>query len=209
MRKALTGFWWSPASEGVVALVVTALFFALGSFLGLVISSVASMDGVTVMYAYLEQFLSLAREDGLSHPELFPFVWQVVRWPTLALLFGFSSLGLMGLPILNGMRGFYLAFSVGAFAQTYGRNGAVAALLLLGIPAFLSIPAFFLLSAQSFSASYKLAVRASGQGKRELPYHRVYMLRCVFAVILIGIGASLEWYLVPALAGGWANILLQ
>lgn len=209
MRKAITGFWWSPASEGVAALVVTALFFALGSFLGLLTSSVASLDGITVMHTYLEQFLALAQEDSLSHPEFFSFLWQIIRWPIFALLFGFSALGLIGLPILNGMRGFFLAFSVGSFAQTYGHNGAVAALLLLGIPAFLSIPAFFLLSAQSFSASYKLAVRASGQGKRELPYHHVFILRCVFAVILIGLSASLEWYLVPAIAGGWAKILLQ
>lgn len=209
MRKAITGFWWSPASEGVAALVVTALFFALGSFLGLVTVSAASSDGISAMYSYLGQFLSLAREDGLFRPDFFSFLWQVIRWPIFALLFGFSALGLIGLPILNGMRGFFLAFSVGAFAQTYGHNGAVGAILLLGIPAFLSVPAFFLLAAQSFSASYKLAVRASGQGKRELPYHQAYVLRCVFAVMLIGLSALLEWYMVPSMVGSWAKILLQ
>lgn len=209
MRKAITGFWWSPASEGVVALAVTALFFALGSLLGLVTSSSVSLDGIAVMHAYLERFLSHVQENGLIRPELFSFLWQVIRWPFWALLFGFSSFGLVGLPILNGMRGFFLAFSVGAFVQTYGHNGAVAALVLLGIPAFISVPAFFLLSAQSFSAAYRSMLRISAQNKRELPYHHIYLLRCVFSVILIGISASLEWYLVPEIVGGWAKLLLQ
>lgn len=208
VRKAVAGFWWPPASEGVVALVVTAFFFALGSFLGFAASSAASADGAEAMHIYLEHFLSVAQEGQWVYPGVLSFLWESLRWPLVALLFGFSALGLICLPVLSGMRGFVLTFSVGAFVEAYGPNGATAALLILGIPALMSVPAFFLLSAQSFSASCKLASRGSGQGKRDLPYQRAYLFRCILSASFLGISMILDWFLVPTLTGGWASILL-
>lgn len=205
MRKAVAGFWWSPASEGVSALVVTAAFFALGSALGGFFSACASEGGSEVISAYLTQFLSQAQQDGLLYPDLFQFLWLSLRWPFAAFVLGFSALGLLGLPLLSGMRGFLFSFSVGVLSRALGRQGLGIAFLLLGVSGLISIPVFLLVATQSFMAARSLASR--GQGKRELPYDRAYILRCSFAVLFLLVSLILEWYFVPSLLSSWAEAL--
>lgn len=206
MRKAVAGFWWSPASEGVSALVVTAAFFALGSALGGFVSAWALESGNEVISAYLTQFLSEAQRDGLLYPDLFQFLWLSLRWPFAAFVLGFSALGLLGLPFLSGVRGFLFSFSVGVFCRALGRRGLGAAFLLLGISGLVSIPVFLLVATQSFLAAKSLASR--GQGKREFPYDRAYILRCIFSALFLIVSLILEWYFVPMLLSGWAEALL-
>lgn len=202
MRKAVAGFWCSPASEGVSALVVTAAFFALGSTLGCFISARALESSGEAISAYLVQFLSETQLGGLLYPDLSQFLWLSLRWPFAAFVLGFSALGLFGLPILSGLRGFLFSFSVGVFVRTLGRRGLGTAFLLLGISGLISIPVFLLITTQSFSAAKSLAFR--GQGKRELPYDRSYILRTAFSALFLFVGLILEWYFVPMLLTDWA-----
>ena len=208
MRRAVAGFWWSPAIEGTPALVVTATFFALGGLLGCFGAAWSAGSGMDAMTGYLEQFLSAAQGGALREPALWTLVWRAVRWSLAAFLLGFTALGVFGLPVLTAMRGFYLAFSVAAFAQAYGGRGLMTAFLLLGVPALFYIPAFFLLSVQSFSAACVLTGRTAGQGRRELPYHRDYFFRCGVCVAVVCMGIFFERYLVPVLIAGWAGALI-
>lgn len=206
MRKAVVGSWWSPASEGVSALVVTAAFFALGGVLGQFVSAWALESGSEAVSAYLTQFLAQAQRDGLLYPDLFQFLWLSLRWPFAAFVLGFSALGLLGLPILSGLRGFLFSFSVGVLGRALGRRGLCIAFLLLGLSGLISIPVFLLVATQSFMAARGLASR--GQGKREFPYDRAYMLRCGFSALFLLVSLILEWYFVPTLLSGWAEALL-
>ena len=135
MRKAVAGFWWSPASEGVSALVVTVAFFALGSTLGGFFSSHAVNGGVEMISSYLEEFLSAAQQDGLVYPDLLQFLWLSLRWPLIGFVLGFSALGLLAIPLLSGLRGFLFSFSVGVFVQSLGRRGLVARFFFWAYPA--------------------------------------------------------------------------
>ena len=202
MRKAVAGFWWSPASEGVSALAVTAAFFALGSVWGY-FASASALDGGEVISAYLTRFLSEAQMDGLLYPDLLQFLWLSLRWPFAAFVLGFSSLGLLGIPILSVTRGFLFSFSVGVFARILGRRGLAAAFLLLGISGLITIPIFLLVATQSFLTAKRLAVRG-GQN----PYDRPYILRCIFSALFLLVGLILEWYFVPTLLANWAGALL-
>lgn len=206
MRKAVAGFWYSPASEGVSALVVTAAFFALGSLLGGFASAATIGTGSELISSYLEGFLTGVQSDGLLYPDLFQFLWLSLRWPLAAFILGFSSLGVLGLPILSGLRGFLFSFAVGVFAQTLGQKGLIAAFFLFGISGSISVPVFLLVSTQSFLASRCLASR--GPGKSEFPYNRAYVLRCCFSVLFLCIGLILEWNFVPGLLVGWSEFLL-
>ena len=208
MRRTFTGFWWSPATEGGPALVVTVAFFALGAGTGCFLAFRASETSVDLMRAYLDRFLELARDGGLCAPDLPALVWKEIRWPLAAFLLGFSALGLPGIPLLSGLRGFFFAYSVASFARAYGQAGLMAAFLLLGIPALSTLPAFFLLCVQSFSASCVLAWRGFGQGKRDHPYHQEYFIRCGVCAAAIFAGFFLERYLVPGLFSDWAGTLL-
>ncbi len=152
MRRAVAGIWGTPAAEGTPALVVTAVFFALGGLFGCWIAFHSGGGGDEALRAYLEQFLAAASEGQLSVPAWPGFFWRTVRWPLAAFLFAFTALGLLGVPVLSSLRGFFLAFSIASFARVYGRAGLSAAFLLLGVPGLVSIPLFLLLSVQSFSA---------------------------------------------------------
>lgn len=209
MRRAVAGFWWSPTDEGTPALVVTAIFFALGGLLGGVWAFGASGSGAETMTDYLREFLLTAQEGALRQPMFWELVWRALRWPLAAFLFGFTALGVFGLPVLIAARGFCLSFSISAFAQTYGGKGLMTAFLLLGVPAFVYVPVFFLLSAQSFSAACALVGRTAGQGRREGPYHREYFFRSGVCAAALCLGISLEQYLVPALITSWAKALIQ
>lgn len=208
MRKPVAGFWWSPTAEGVSALVVTAAFFAFGTAAGCLLAFRATESGAEALSAFLERFLSSAKDGGMVFPDLIQLLWRGIRWPMAVFLLGFSALGMLGIPILSGLRGFFLAFSAASFSRAYGRAGLTVAFLLVGIPAIAAIPAFFLLSVQSFSSACAFAARGSGQGRRELPYSREYFFRCGLCAVALFLSLLLERYLVPFLVADWANLLL-
>jgi len=209
MRRTVAGFWWSPTAQGTPALVVTAAFFTLGGLAGCLLALGAAEGGAQALQAYLDSFLAAAQTGSLEVPALSTLLWRTLRWPLAAFLLGFTALGLLGVPVLTALRSFFLAFSIASFAQAYGRDGLCIAFLLLGLPGVLELPAFFLLSVQSLSAAYSLAVRNSGQGRRDIPYGRDYWLRCGVCAALIGIGFLVERFLTPALLTGAAGILAQ
>ncbi len=209
MGRAVAGFWWSPTTEGTPALVATAVFFSLGGLAGCLLALGVAGDGAEALQGYLVSFLASAQDGAMAMPVGAEVLWRTLRWPLGAALLGFTALGLVGIPALVSARGFFLAFSVASFVHAYGRRGLTMAFLLLGIPGLLTVPALFLLSAQGLHASWQLALRAPGQGRRELPYHREYFLRCGLCAAIVCFGFLLERYLVPVLAAGAANTLLR
>lgn len=206
MARTVTGIWWSPTTEGTPALVVTAAFFTLGGLTGSLLAFRVADAGTEAMVAYLDRFLSVAQAGGLSVPALPELLWRTLRWPLAALLLGFSVIGTLGIPVLCSMRGFFLAFSIAAFTQAYGLDGLAVAFFLLGVPGFLSIPAFFLLTTQGFSSACALAGRS---GRHEPLFHREYFFRCGVCAAALCVSLILERYLVPALVAGAAEALLR
>lgn len=209
MRRAVTGFWWSPAAEGTPALVATAAFFTFGGVAGCLLAFQVADAGMTALTGYLDRFLAAAQAGGLEIPGLAELLWRSFRWPLAAILLGFTALGLLGIPILASVRGFFLAFSIASFARAYGREGLTVAFFLLGIPGSFSVPAFLLLSTQSLSSAYALAGRSGGSGRRDLPFHRDYFFRCGVCAAAVCASLLLERYLVPALVSGAAAVLIR
>ncbi len=209
MRRAVAGFWWSPTAGDVSALVVTAVFFALGGLAGCLIALGTEEAGSEALRAYLDQFLSVAQAGCLAQPAEMDLLWRDLRWPLAAFLLGFTALGLIALPALASLRGFFLAFSIASFVKAYGRRGSMVAFLLLGLPGALYVPAFFLLTTQSLAAACSLAGRTAGQGRRTLPYHREYFFRCGLCAVAVFIGILLERYLVPILLAGLAGSIVR
>lgn len=206
MARTVTGIWWSPAAEGTPALVATAAFFTLGGLTGCLLAFRVSGMGVEAMTDYLDRFLTVAQVGGLDIPALPELLWRTLRWPLAAFLLGFSALGVLGIPLLCSMRGFFLAFSIASFAQAYGHSGLAVAFFLLGLPGLLSVPAFILLATQGFSSACGLTGRA---GKREQSFHREYFFRCGVCAAAVCASLLLEHYLVPVLVSGAAEALLR
>lgn len=205
MARTVTGIWWSPTAEGTPALVVTAAFFTLGGLAGSFFAFRMSGAGLEVMTAYLEHFLTVAQDAQLNVPSLPELLWRNLRWPLAAILLGFSAMGLLGIPVLSAMRGFLLAFSIASFTMAYGHDGLAVAFFLLGIPGIVSVPAFMILTTQSFSAA---CILAGGSGRREFPFHREHLFRCGVCAVAVCLSLLIERYLVPELVSGAASALL-
>lgn len=207
MKRAVAGFWWSPTAEGTPALAVTAAFFALGGLAGCFAALRTGAAGLEAVSSYLGRFLSAVQNGGREVPAWGELLWRTLRWPLGAALLGFSGLGLFGIPLLCGLRGFFLAFSTMTFGCACGQSGLLLAALLLGVPGVLTVPAFFLLSVQSLLTARVMAGRTGGQGKRELPFDRAYFYRCGVCAVAILTGLLVERYLVPALIRAFAASL--
>ena len=208
MRRAVGGTWNVPEGGLAPALAATAVSFLLGALAGCLLSALLEGEGLEQLEAYLETFLRSAGAGGLEGPDLLRQMWATLRWPLLALVLGFTALGVLGLPLLFAVRGFLLAYSVAAFARAFGSAGCLLAFLIFGVPGCLSVPALFVLGTQGLAASCRLAARSFGEGKGLPPYGRAYFLRCGECAAALGLCVCLECFAVPVLVSGAAGAVL-
>lgn len=207
MRRAVAGVWDVPATGVAPALVVLSVCFFLGGVAGCVLAGKVDGGGSESLAAYLDGFLAVAGTEGVSGPALLPLIWEVVRWPLLTVLLGFTALGLLGIPILFLARGFLLSFAIASFTRGIGSAGGLMAAAVFGLSGLFSIPALFVLGVQGVNAARSLAGRALGEGKRSAPFGKAYFLRCGVCGAAFCVCVLLEYLAVPALVSGLAWIL--
>ena len=159
--------------------------------------------------AYVEGFLRAAQAWEITAPALASLVWDTVRWPLLALLLGFTALGLLGLPLLFAVRGFLLAFSIASFVRLFGGVGCLLALLVFGVSGALSVPVLFVLGVQGLLAARVLAGRVWGDGKTPPPYGKLYFFRCGACAVALCVSLLLDCFVVPGLVSSLAGTFLS
>ena len=191
------------------ALVILSACFLAGGLTGCLIAARVGGAGATSLTEYLEAFLRTAADGAVDIPGLWAQVWDTLRWPLLALLLGFTALGLPGLPVLFGIRGFLLAFSIASFVRAFGGAGWLLACLVFGVGGVLSLPALFVLGVQSFLSARALAARVRGEGKGRVLWGRDCLMRCALCGGAVCVCILLERAVVPALLSGAAGALLN
>ena len=194
---------WSTSADGSVLILaaVSASFF-LGGLAGCLLAGCVDGGGQESLAAYVEGFLRAAQAGEAAPPALAALVWETLRWPLLALLLGFTALGLLALPLLFAVRGFLLAFSIASFVRLFGGTGCLLALLVFGVGGAFSVPALFVLGVQSFMTARTLAGRVRGESKAAPPYGRAYWLRCGGCAAALCVCMLLDGFAVPALVSG-------
>ena len=209
MRRAVAGVWNVSEGSYLPALVLVAACCFVGGVTGCLLASCVDGSGREQLSAYVDSFLRSAITDGLELPSLAAQIWDMMRWPLLALLLGFTALGLLGLPLLFAVRGFLLGFSIASFIQLFGSSGCLLAFLLFGLSGAISVPVLFVLGVQSFAAARGLA-GYTGQNNRaaRLPYGRAYLRRCGLCALALCVCVLLERVAVPPLISGLAQTFL-
>ena len=206
MRRA--DRWRMPADGAAPFLAVAAVFFFLGGLAGCLLAGSVDGGGQESLAAYVEGYLQAAQAGEASPPALAALVWETVRWPLLALLLGFTALGLLGLPLLFAARGFLLAFSIASFVRLFGGAGCLLALLVFGVGGAFTVPVLFVLGVQSLLTARTLAGRVWGEGKSAPLYGRTYWLRCGGCAAALCVCMLLDGFAVPALVSGLVGALL-
>ena len=174
--------------HSLTALLICGAFFLCGSVAGAYASGHIT-DG-SALSGYLAEYL-LRLCEGRGNASLLAVLLGSVKYHVLAVLFGFSALGVVTVPCLAGLRGFFLSFSVAAVTRVYGASGIPVALALFGFSALFSLPCFFLLAVQSFRAAARLGEFVLHEHPR--PGAQIYGKRffgtCVVCFVIVLISA--------------------
>lgn len=196
--------WDWPDGQGIL-LAVLVLSFLLGGGAGCLLAALAGGEGARELSTYLSDYLTAVQTSELS-PELFVVVWEQSKVLLAALLLGLTSLGVLGLPLLFGVRGFFFTFSAACFCRVFGGRGALPAFVLFALPALLWAPALFLLGTSGFCSSRRLLGRTLGEGGGSLfPVNWYQAGVCLCLSLTAGL---LEFWVVPVLLRGMTRVVL-
>ena len=170
---------------------VLSVCFLAGAVCGQALASGMPETAAAELRRYLSDRL---RGDGLYDisSAVLPTALLYLRYPALAAVLGFTSVGGLLLCVTAAVFGFLLSFSIGCFTAAYGEGGILLAAAVLGIRCLVTIPCFFLLAVPAMGTSASL-LRLTLGGRRVIPEGeaRLSWLGICAAVLLAGICADL------------------
>lgn len=150
-RRTVQRIKSAPSWDGLTQLAVLGTCFAVGAAGGFFMS--AAVGDNAELLDYLRQyFQSAARGEGVS-PSIGAAVWDLVRWPAVVLLLGLTPVGVVGIPLVMGVRGFLLCYAATTFARLFHLPGMAAALTVFGVTVLIAVPVLFAAAADSFRQS--------------------------------------------------------
>ena len=192
--------------QGAALVLLGALFLA-GGTVGCLFAGLADGAGGASLAGYLADYLTLAA-NGTVARSFWPLLWQEARYFLAAAVLGLTALGLVGIPAVLCVRGFFLGFSAACFCRVFGLAGLVPAAVLFGLPALLWAPALFLTGVQGVLSSRCLLLRVLGDSRGGPPFSSAYWLRLAGCAVLVLACAMAEYAAVPVLLRAAARVVL-
>ena len=190
---------WKTRSKGgqpsfLPRLLFLAACFFGGVCLGQVLAGRVPDETGRELSCYLKDYLTLG-DGGATPASLWAAVVLYGRYPLLAFLLGFASIGVVLLPVPAVAFGFFLSFSVCCFTATFGADGVLLAVAVFGLRCAVTLPVFFLLAVPSLGTSAALASLSFGRGRRcaAVTYGRTWWRRLALCggVLLVGVCVDL------------------
>lgn len=189
--------WDLLSGQSAVLGLLCILFFA-GGLSGSLFAAFADGEGAQELTEYLTDYFHLIG-DGTAQRALLPIMWGQLRYLLVVVILGLTAIGVVGIPLLFCVRGFFLSFSVGCFCRVFGSAGLVPGLAIFGLPALLWGPALFLAGFQGLSSAQCLLRRGFGGERCALPFSCAYWLRIALCAGLILLCVGVEYGIVPVL----------
>lgn len=199
MGKPIVSGWDVLPRGQISALVVVSTCFLAGGIIGCLTAGQVIGGGEDCVSAYLTAFITTAQSGEIFCLDMFALLWGLFRWPLFGVLLGFTALGLVGIPILFGVRGFALAFSIASFVGLYGGAGGILAFLLFGLSGVVTLPVLFVLGLDGFLNARALSARVEKQRGNLVCYS--------WCAVALGIGICIEAMVVPVLLSGVAQVI--
>lgn len=198
---------WDFLIEQSGALVLLLTIYLLGGLAGCLFVALSNGAGAKELSGYLADYLTLAGGGRLPR-ELWPVLWNQLRYPLSVLVLSLTGFGIVGVPVLIGIRGFFFAFPVACFCRTFGGSGLFPAFILFGLPALLWTPALFILGVSGFLAAQRQFRRSAGEGRGNLYLAGPYWYRIGLCFGLSLTAGLLEFWVVPVLLRAVAHVVL-
>lgn len=156
-------------STALPRLLFLALFFLGGVILGQVLAGRVPDATGDELARYLADYVRLGGSGSVSAGAALSALVVYFRYPLLAFLLGFASIGVVLLPCATAAFGFFLSFSVCCFTAAFGADGVLLALAVFGLRCAVTLPCYFLLAVPSWGTSAALASLSFGRGRRSAP----------------------------------------
>lgn len=150
-------------------LLLLALSFLAGIFLGQVLSGRVPDATGDELRRYLEDYMQLGGGGAPTARTVLSALVIYFRYPLMAFLLGFASIGVVLLPGVTAAYGFFLSFSVCCFTAAFGTDGVLLAMAVFGLRCLVTMPCYFLLAASSWGTAAGLAAVSFGSGRRTAP----------------------------------------
>lgn len=179
-------------------LLALALCFFLGTILGQVAAGRVPSEAVEELTAYLRSYVTL--ETSCSPQVVLSALVLYLRYPLLAVLLGFASVGVVLLPCVTAAYGFFLSFSVCCFTMAFGTEGVLLALAVFGLRCAVTMPCYFLLAVPAWQTAAGLAAASfGGRGRRREPivYGPPWRRRVAVCTAVLLSGMCVDLYLSP------------
>ena len=151
VRRTGSRFHSVPAWDGLTQLAFLGLCFGAGALSGFFFSGWSGDD--PALLEYLSRYLQAVGQGSGVEPTLWASVYDLLRWPLITFLLGSSALGVAGIPLLLGIRGFLLSFAAATFARLFGLPGMAVSLTALGVSVLVGVPVLFVVAADAFRQS--------------------------------------------------------
>ncbi len=171
------------------------LFFSvlllLGIIAGVLTATFLNLSSKQAVFSDINAFIYT------NHAQASPIVsfWQISRIPLLVLCLSFTCFGVVAIPISVVLQGYLLSFSVSAMVRLLGWQGALLGAASFGIRTLTIIPCLIILSVQCFllSKQFFQTMLPTADGRVKFP--RGFVLALVSSLILLPIGAVLDFSL--------------
>ena len=150
-------------------LLLLAACFLLGLVLGQVLSARVSADTARELTEYLNGYFSLQSPPEPSAKTVASALVVYFRYPVLAFLLGFASVGAALLPVVTVAYGFFLSFSVCCFTAAFGHDGVLLALAVFGLRCLVTLPCYFAVAVPALEKSVGLASLSLEKSGRPVP----------------------------------------
>lgn len=188
---------WDP---NLIRLLLLALAFLAGALGGHLYASSCGEEAWEALGQYLGDYCRLYDGGGMEI-SLLSCVVMYFGYAVLLFLLGFSAAGVVLIPALSGVFGFFTMYTVSCFVRCYGRAGAALALGAMVVRLVFTLPCFFLLAEAAWPLSTELFALSFGRGKRSSPvlYGSRYFLWFVLCAVILALGVFCERLLTPLL----------
>ena len=189
------------AESSLFRVIFLALFFLLGVVFGQVLAHHIPKSAAEELACYLQDYLRLGSAGAVTPEVLCSTVFIYFRYPMLAFLLGFASIGFLLLPFVTLGFGLFLSFSVNCFTASLGVKGILLSLIVFGFRCLMTLPCYFLLAIPAWSASMDLAVLSRGKERRRgtVGYHQTDWIRLGVCIAALTFGMVLDLFLSPSL----------
>ncbi len=182
-----------------MSMLVLAVCFFLGGIFGHLYAKNCDVSAQTAFHQYLSDYCIWFEQVGESVP-LGRCMLLYFSGVCAAFLLGFSSLGIIGIPIFSVGFGFLSLYTVSCFVQSFGGEGAILAAALTATRLLFTLPCFLMMASEALLLSLRLVALAVGKGKRLAPTNGGrYLMLFILCLICLCVGICIERIITPIL----------